>query len=296
MVRPTGRPKCAEERRLLMSTDVGTFTLANGVAIPQVGFGTWQIPPGDAAYEATRVALDAGYRHIDTALAYGNEASVGQAIRDSGLDRDDVFVTTKLPGEVKTAAGAREAFETSARNLGLGNIDLYLVHAPWPWDEVGADYSAQNVEVWRVLEDFYHSGQARAIGVSNFTVADLEALTAETSVLPAANQIRWFIGNTQPATTAWCQERGVVVEGYSPLATGGLLDNAQLCEIAERHGRSAAQVALRYLLQKNVLPLPKSTTPARIRQNLELDFVLGSDDLAALDALAPTGPAGPFNS
>ena len=262
-----------------------TFPLADGVTIPKVGFGTWQIPEGPVAYDATRAALDAGYRHIDTALAYGNEASVGRAVRDSGVPREEVFVTTKLPAEIKTAEGAREAFERSSSGLDLGPVDLYLIHAPWPWDDIGSDHRAGNAEVWRVFEDLYEAGRTRSIGVSNFDVDDLEALVAATDVVPHANQIRWFVGNTQDDVTRWCQDRGVLVEGYSPLATGQLLEGGVLDDIAKRVGRTPAQVAIRYLLEKDVLPLPKSVTPKRIAENADVDFELDADAIAELDAI-----------
>jgi diketogulonate reductase-like aldo/keto reductase len=262
-----------------------TFTIAGDVAIPKIGFGTWQIPDGPEAYDSVRTALDAGYRHIDTALAYGNEESVGRAVRDSGVDRGDIFITTKLPAEIKDAAGARRAFEQSQSGLDLGVVDLYLIHAPWPWDAIGTDHTAGNIEVWKVFEELYAGGRTRSIGVSNFSVDDLEKLTAATDVVPHANQIRWFVGNTQDDVTAWCQERGVLVEGYSPLATGQLLEGGALDDIAQRVGRTPAQVAIRYLLEKGVLPLPKSVTPKRIAENAEVDFTLDADAIAALDAI-----------
>ena len=268
-----------------MSALTDTFTIAGDVAIPKVGFGTWQIPDGPEAYDSVRTALDAGYRHIDTALAYGNEESVGRAVRDSGVDRDTIFITTKLPAEIKDADGARAAFEKSQRGLDLGVVDLYLIHAPWPWSDMGSDHRAGNIEVWKVFEELYGDGRARSIGVSNFSVDDLESLTAATDVVPHANQIRWFVGSTQEETTRWCQERGVLVEGYSPLATGRLLEGGTLDDVAQRVGRTPAQVALRYLLEKGVLPLPKSVTPKRIQENADLDFTLDADAVAALDAI-----------
>ncbi|WIB60510.1 aldo/keto reductase [Curtobacterium sp. MCLR17_007] len=265
-----------------------TFVMSNGLHIPKIGFGTWQIPSGSQAYDATRAALDAGYRHIDTALAYGNEASVGEAVRDSGVPRDEVFITTKLPAEVKTASGARDAFAESSGNLDLGVVDLYLIHAPWPWSDMGSDHRDGNVEVWKVFEELYEAGRTRSIGVSNFAVPDLEHLLGHTDVVPHANQIRWFIGNTQDETTAFCGGRDILVEGYSPLATGGLLENTAIQEIAARYDKSVAQVAIRYLLEKDVLPLPKSTTPSRIAENADVDFVLTPEDVVALDALQDT--------
>jgi len=269
-----------------MSALTDTFRMANGVEIPKIGFGTWQITDGPSAYDSVRTALEAGYRHIDTALAYGNEESVGRAVRDSGVDRDELFITTKLPAEIKDAARAREAFERSSKGLDLGHVDLYLIHAPWPWNAIGSDHRAGNIEVWKVFEELLDAGRTRSIGVSNFEVDDLESLLAATDVVPHANQIRWFVGHTQPETTAFSKEHDILVEGYSPLATGELLDDREIAAIAERLGRSIAQVSIRYLLEKDVLPLPKSTTPSRIRENADVDFTLSGEDLAELDGLS----------
>jgi len=186
---------------------------------------------------------------------------------------------------VKDAEGARHAFEQSTKLLDLGPIDLYLIHAPWPWNAIGSDHRAGNIEVWKVFEEVYEQGRTRSIGVSNFEVADLESLIDATEVVPHANQIRWFVGNTQPETTAYCHEHDILVEGYSPLATGRLLDNEDIARIAQKYGKSVAQVSIRYLLQKDVLPLPKSTTPERIRENADVDFELSPEDVATLDGL-----------
>lgn len=265
-----------------------TFTLSNGVTIPRIGFGTWQIEDGPDAYGAVTEALRAGYRHIDTARGYGNEASVGRALRDSGLSRDEVFITTKLPAEVKDYEGAKASFETTMSELGLDHVDLYLIHAPWPWSDMHSDHREGNIAAWKAMEEIHASGRARAIGVSNFDVADLESLIAATDVVPHANQIRWFVGNTQDETTAFCKANGILVEGYSPLATGGLLDNSDIEEIAGKYGVSVAQLCIRYLLEKDVLPLPKSTTPSRIAENAQVDFTISSEDLAHLDDLVDT--------
>ena len=262
-----------------------TFTLSNGVRIPQIGFGTWQIPDGPQTYDSVRAALEAGYRHIDTARAYGNEESVGRAVRDSGIHRDEIFITTKCPAEVKDAAGARHAFERSHALLDLGHVDLYLIHAPWPWTAIGSDHRAGNIEIWKVFEELYDADKARSIGVSNFVVNDLEDLIGATDVVPHANQIRWFVGHTQPQTTAFCQQHDIRVQGYSPLATGALIRNRDIAAIAEKYGKSVAQVSIRYLLQRDILPLPKSTTPSRIVENADVDFELSAEDVAALDML-----------
>lgn len=264
-------------------TDV--FELSNGVTIPRIGFGTWQIPDGAPAYDATRAALDAGYRHVDTARAYGNEASVARALRDSGISRDEVFVTTKLPAEIKDHDQALASFEATMSDLQLDAVDLYLVHAPWPWNEMGKDCRVGNIAVWKALEEIHASGRARSIGVSNFSVPDLESLRSATDVTPHVNQIRWFVGNTQDETTAYCRENGILVEGYSPLATGGLVDDEAIAEIAAHYDRTVAQVCIRYLLEKDVLPLPKSTTPSRIVENADVDFEISAADLETLDAL-----------
>ncbi|WP_426625723.1 aldo/keto reductase [Leifsonia sp. McL0607] len=262
-----------------------TFTLSNGVRIPRIGFGTWQIPDGPQTYDSVRAALDAGYRHIDTARAYGNEESVGRAVRDSGIPREEIFITTKCPAEVKDAAGARRAFERSFALLDLGPVDLYLIHAPWPWTAIGTDHRAGNIEVWKVFEELYDADKTSSIGVSNFVVDDLEDLLAATDVVPHANQIRWFVGHTQPLTTAFCQQHDIRVEGYSPLATGELIGNRDIAAIAEKYGTSVAQVSIRYLLHRDILPLPKSTTPSRIVENAAVDFELSAEDLVTLDAL-----------
>jgi diketogulonate reductase-like aldo/keto reductase len=265
-----------------------TFTLANGVEIPKIGFGTWQIPDGSAAYDAVTAALQAGYRHIDTARAYGNEASVGRAVRDSGLPRDQIFVTTKLPAEVKDYDHAVASFARTEQALDLGPADLYLIHAPWPWTEIGKDCRAGNIAVWRAMEEFYAAGRVRSIGVSNFTGEDIESLLSESTVTPLVNQIRYFIGHTQADVTAYCTEHHILVEGYSPLATGAILDNPEVGAIAEKYDRSVAQLCIRYPLEHDVLPLPKSTTPSRIIENADVDFTISAEDLAALDALVDT--------
>lgn len=262
-----------------------TFTLADGSTIPTIGFGTWQIPDGTAAYDAVAAALAAGYRHIDTARAYGNEASVARAIADSGIARDELYVTTKLPAEVKTYEGALASFEVTMAALGMDYVDLYLIHAPWPWREAGADYAAGNAEAWRAMVEILATGRVRSIGVSNFTVSDLEKLLATTDTKPQVNQIKYFIGNTQNAVTEYCQANGILVEAYSPLATGAILDDAELQAVADRYGRTVAQVCIRYALQKGTLPLPKTTTPSRMAENADVDFELSADDMALLDAI-----------
>lgn len=262
--------------------------LNNGVAIPAIGFGTWQIPEGDVAYRATLAALKAGYRHIDAALAYGNEKSVGKALKDSGIPREEIFVTTKLPAYIKGYGETEEAFRRSLENLGLDYVDLYLIHAPKPWGEPGdgMEYMEKNIESWRAMEKIYREGKTRAIGVSNFEPKHLEPLLAATDIAPMANQIKIHPGFVPAETINYCREKQIALEGYSPLATGRLLDNATIKEIAAKYDRSVAQICIRWSYQHNYLPLPKSVNEKRIKENLNIfDFELEPEDMARLDAL-----------
>ncbi len=261
------------------------FLLSNGVAMPAIGFGTWQIPAGDISYNAVRHAIKSGYSHIDTALAYENEKSVGKAVRDSGKARKELFVTSKLPAEFKSYEDALYCFDKTMQNLDLEYLDLYLIHAPWPWDNIGADFTKENIEVWRAMEEIYASKRCRAIGVSNFSISDLQAIMVNGKIIPMVNQIRMFVGNAQPELMAFCNRHNIVVEAYSPLATGRLLKHQTLSEMAEKYSKSTAQLCIRYVLQKGAAPLPKSVTPERIEQNLALDFEITPADMAYLDGL-----------
>ena len=261
-------------------------TLSNGVQIPKLGFGTWQIEEGENGREAVLAALDVGYRHIDTARGYGNEATVSRAIADSGIPRDQIFVTTKLPAELKSYAEAHASFEKSVAALQMDYVDLYLIHAPWPWQDMGADCSAGNAEAWRAIEEIYTSGRARAIGVSNFEITHIESLLESATLVPHVNQIKFFVGTTQRVLTSYCHSRGILVEGFSPLATGSLLEAADVGAVAQRYGKSVAQLCIRYVSQSGVLPLPKTMTPARMIENADIDFDITAADMAYLDGLA----------
>lgn len=265
------------------------FTLSNGVTIPEIGFGTWQIPDGEVCYNACKWALEAGYRHIDTAHAYENEQSVGRAVKDSGIPREEIFITTKLPSHIKTYDGAMEYFNQSLNNLDCGYIDLYLIHAPWPWSDVGSEHTKGNIDAWRAFIDLYNAKKVRAIGVSNFLVPDLEAIIDATGVKPMVNQIRYFIGNTQDKITDFCQSNGILVEAYSPLATGEIVTNEKVVAIAKKHNVTPANVCIKYCREKGTLPLPKSKTKERIAENFFLDFSLSPEDMALLDSLYHIG-------
>jgi diketogulonate reductase-like aldo/keto reductase len=268
-----------------MSVVQDYFTLSNGTHLPKVGFGTWQITDARQAYDATSVALSGGYRHVDTARVYGNEESVGRAVRESGISRTDLFVATKLPAEIKDYDEALASFETTMEAIGLDYVDLYMIHAPWPWHAIGQDCAAGNKAVWKALEKIHQSGRAKAIGVSNFNVADLRVILDGCEIRPMVNQIRFFIGHVQSDVVDFCKGEGIQLTGYSPLATGKILLNPEIGAVAQRYGRSVAQICIRYCLQKGIAPLPKSTHPERIRQNADVDFEISAEDMMQLDGL-----------
>jgi len=261
------------------------YTLSNGVEIPKIGFGTWQVKNGEEAYQSVALALKNGYIHIDTALAYGNEESVGKAIKDAKIAREDIFVTTKLPAEIKTYEEAEKAFLTSIKNLDLDYIDLYLIHAPWPWSDMGKDCKEGNVKIYKVLEKYYKLGKIKAIGVSNFSPDDLQNIIDNCEIVPQVNQIGYFIGMDQHETIEYCRAKSIFIEAYSPLGIGYLLANEDIKIVAEKYDVSSAQICLRYLLQKGVVALPKSTHEFRIIQNSELDFEILEDDMNFLDTI-----------
>ena len=266
-----------------------TFTLHNGVKIPKLGLGTWQSAPEDA-YNATLFALKNGYSHVDTAIVYGNETEVGRAVRDSGLKRENVFVTTKVPAERKTYQEAKESIEQALRELDLEYIDLMLIHAPRPWaimheNPENLKYFEENREVWRALEEAYEAGSIKAIGVSNFDVKDLENIMEACKVKPMVNQIIYHIGKTNPEVLEFCKANDILVEGYSPIATGRLLGNEQIEKMASKYDKSIPQICIRYLLEKDILPLPKSVHEKYIIENTKLDFEIELDDMEYLDSI-----------
>jgi 2,5-diketo-D-gluconate reductase A len=259
---------------------VPTVTLNDGNEIPQLGFGVFQIPPPDTA-EAVRTAFDSGYRHIDTAEMYGNEAGVGDAIRGSGLSRDEVFITSKLSNACHHPDDARKAFQHTLTALGSDYVDLFLIHWPLP-----TLYNGDYVSTWKVLEEFKAQGRARSIGVSNFQVAHLKRLAAETEVTPAVNQIELHPYLLNDEVRGYGEDHGIRTEAWSPIAQGGVLDDPAIVEIAGRLERTVAQVVLRWHLQRGSIVFPKSTTPSRIEENFALfDFELEDADIDAIDAL-----------
>jgi len=269
-------------------TAVPDVMLDNGRTIPEFGFGVFQIRPEDTA-AAVAAALQAGYRHIDTAQMYGNEKQVGEAIARSGLDRAQVFVTTKLGNDAHLPDDARRAFSESLSKLGFDYVDLFLIHWPLP-TRYGGDY----VSTWKTLVEFYRDGRARSIGVSNFQPHHLRRLHEESETRPAINQIEVHPFLTQPGLRTFCAEHEIAVEAWSPLAQGLVLDDPEIVSIAGRVGKTPAQVVLRWHVERGDIIFPKSVTPARIKENIDIfDFELSGEDverISALDRGERTGP------
>ncbi|HVF02281.1 MAG TPA: aldo/keto reductase [Rubrobacteraceae bacterium] len=259
---------------------VPSITLNDGNAIPQLGFGVFQIEPENTA-EAVGAALELGYRHIDTAEMYGNEKEVGEAIRASGLDRGDIYVTSKLNNAFHEPQDAREAFDRTLSDLGFDYVDLFLIHWPLP-----TLYNGDFVSTWKTLEEFHRDGRARSIGVSNFQIEHLETLAAETDTVPAVNQIEAHPYFTNDRVREYGREHGIVTEAWSPIAQGGVLEDETITRIAEKVGKTPAQVVLRWHVQRGDIIFPKSVTPSRIRENFELfDFGIESGDMDEITAL-----------
>jgi diketogulonate reductase-like aldo/keto reductase len=271
-----------------MSALTETFPLNGGTSIPKLGFGTWLLAEGDECYGAVAAALEAGYRHIDTARAYHNEASVGRAVRDSGIPREEIYITSKVPAEAKSYGASVGQFEITMREIGLDYLDLLLIHAPWPWDQMGKDCREENKEVWRAMEGFLEKGRVKAIGVSNFTRPDLESLLPACTTIPAVDQIQWYIGYDVSDTVAACAEHGILVEAYSPFAHGRIVNHPDIVDMGRRYGVSAPQLSIRYLLQKGAVPLPKATTPDHIKANAQVDFEISDADMTILDGMHDT--------
>jgi 2,5-diketo-D-gluconate reductase A len=259
---------------------VPTIALNDGNTIPQLGFGVFQIPPAETAQAVTH-ALEAGYRHIDTAEMYGNERGVGEAIHAFGLERADVYVTSKLNNGFHRPDDARRAFEGTLEELGFEYVDLFLIHWPLP-----TLYDGDFVSTWQTLEGFKADGRTRSIGVSNFQVAHLERLAAETDTVPAVNQIELHPYFQNRDVAAYGREHGIATEAWAPIAQGKVLDDSTLAEVSGRYSKSVAQVVLRWHIQRGHIVFPKSVTPERIRENFELfDFELEPADLETIDAL-----------
>lgn len=263
-----------------------TYTLSTGVRIPRLGLGTWFIDD-DKAARAVTDAVDIGYRNIDTAQAYGNERGVGEGVRTSGIDRDDLFVSSKLAAEIKNYDDAVAAIDGSLRKMGLDHIDLMLIHSPQPWEDFrGGDYAEGNRAAWRALEEAYEAGKLRSIGVSNFERRDVENLLSTCTVAPQVNQLLVHVGKTPAELIAYCESQSILVQAYSPIAHGKILNNENVAAMADKYGVTVPQLCIRYTLELGTQPLPKTANPDHMRSNAQVDFEIAGDDMDVLRNMA----------
>ena len=261
--------------------------LNNGTNIPALGFGTWCIDDGMAA-EAVRTAIEIGYRHIDTAQAYGNERGVGEGVRTCGIPREELFVVSKVAAENKSYASAAASINETLAKMKLDYLDMMIIHSPQPWAEWRGEkrYFEENREVWRALEDACTAGKLRTIGVSNFLRDDLESLLPHCRIRPAVNQVLAHIGSTPEELIAFCRENGMAVEAYSPIAHGEALRSAEIVSTAKKYGVSPARLCIKYILQLGLVALPKASSREHIRENAELDFTISDEDMKMLRSVS----------
>lgn len=259
------------------------FTLTNGNKVPALAYGTWLIK-NENAKNCVLMALEAGYRHIDTAQAYGNEVGVGEGLKASGLKREDIYVTTKVQAEHKTYKKAKKSIDESLKKLGLDYVDLILIHCPQPWILFRSKrrFFKENIQVWKALEEAYKEGKVKAIGVSNFLVDDLENIMNNCEIKPMVNQILCHIGNTPVDVIKFCQENDIVVESYSPIAHGAALNDEKIKAMADKYGVSIAQLCIKYTLQLDTISIPKASSKEHIEDNAKLDFEISQDDMVEL--------------
>ena len=271
-----------------------TYELSNGVKIPKLGLGTWLLDNDETA-KAVRAAVRIGYRHIDTAQAYENEEGVGTGIKACGVPREQLFVTTKIRAEHKTYESAVASVDGSLKKLGTDYADLVIIHSPQPWAEFRSDknrYFAENREVWRALEDAYKAGKARAIGLSNFLRDDLENILASCEIRPMADQVLCHVSNTPFELIDFCKRENILVEAYSPVAHGAILENAEVRSMAERYKVSTAQLCLRYDLQLGAVVLPKTSDPVHMKNNADIGFAIAGADMETLESIEKLGDYG----
>lgn len=265
-----------------------TYTLSNGIAIPKLALGTWMIE-GESATNAVKTAIELGYRHIDTAQDYGNEAEVADGVRASSLEREQVFVTSKLAARHKTYDDAVAAIDESLEKMGFEYLDLMIIHSPQPWDHFGSEdrFPEGNQEAWRALEDAYKAGKLKAIGLSNFQERDIDTILESCSVAPMVHQILAHVTNVPSALIDYSRNKGMLVEAYSPVGHGELFKNEAIIKMAEKYNVSVPQLCIRYDLQLGLLPLPKTANPDHMANNAAVDFEIAQADMDALSALEP---------
>lgn len=262
------------------------FELSNGLKIPKVGLGTWLID-NDKVEEVVECALEAGYRHIDTAQAYGNEEGVGKAIRKSNIARQDLFITSKIAAEAKAYQEAYDSINETLNKMGLDYLDLMIIHSPQPWQEFRDDnrYFKENKKVWKALETAYQEGKVKAIGVSNFLKDDLENILNSCQIKPMVNQILTHISNTKTELIKFCKENDILVEAYSPIAHGAILKNENIIAMANKYNVSVARLCIRYIIQLGLVALPKASSKEHLIDNLKVDFEISEEDMEVLKAI-----------
>lgn len=260
------------------------YTLSNGVKIPKLGLGTWFIDDADAA-DAVKAAVAAGYRHIDTAQAYGNEHGVGEGVRTCGVPREELFVVSKVAAEHKTYEQAKAGIDETLRKMGLDYLDMMIIHSPQPWDEVNQSdnrYEDGNREAWRALEEAYKAGKLKTIGVSNFQISDIESLVKTAEIKPMVNQILLHISNTPAELIDYCQKNDIVVEAYSPIAHGVILNQPEIKAMADKYGVTVPQLCIRYTIQLGAVSLPKTGNAEHMKSNAQVDFEISTEDMEVL--------------
>lgn len=261
-----------------------TITLNNGVKNPQLGLGTWFIDDSKVA-DAVKAAVQLGYRHIDTAQAYGNERGVGEGVRTCGVAREDLFVVSKVAAEHKTYEEAKAGIDETLKKMGLDYLDMMIIHSPQPWVEVNQSenrYKEGNRQAWKALEEAYNEGKLKAIGVSNFKIEDLESLMATAKIKPMVNQVLCHISNTPVELIEFCQKSNIAVEAYSPIAHGVILNQPEIQAMAEKYNVSVPQLCIRYTLQLGAISLPKTANPEHMKTNAEVDFEISAEDMETL--------------
>lgn len=272
------------------------YTLSNGVNIPKLGLGTWFIAD-DAAPKLVKQAVACGYRHIDTAQAYENETGVGVGVQTCGVQREELFVTSKVAAEAKSYKTASKSIYESLEKMGLDYIDLMIIHSPQPWTQFreGNRFFEENKEVWKALEDAYKAGKVKAIGVSNFLIDDLQNILESCEIKPMVNQILTHISNTPLGLIEFCQKNGILPEAYSPIAHGEALKNQSIVEVAKKYGVSPAQLCIRYVLQLGMVALPKTGNPEHMKINADVDFLISDQDMELLKKIQPIEDYGEYS-